>query len=155
VLATPLLATSATQVAFQLVDLSFVTRLGEAATTAVIVTNQSARQIFFLFAMGASFGAQALLARYIGAGQPRAAEHVAGQVLVLGTILAAGVATVGLLAAEPILRGMQVSPAVLELGVPYLRLALLLSFGFVFGMLFSGLLNGAGDSATPMRISVV
>jgi len=154
VLAVPLLTTSLAQAAFQLLDLSMVTRLGETPTTAVIVTNQSVRQIFFMLTMGISFGAQALVSRHIGAGEPEAAEHVAGQVLLLGGGLAAFIAGLGLLAPRPILAWMNVSPEVLEVGVPYLRLTLLLAFGFVFSMLFTGILQGAGDSATPMKISI-
>ena len=50
---------------------------------------------------------------------------------------------------------MNVSPEVLDFGIPYVRITLLLAFGFVLGMLFQGVLNGAGDTTTPMWISVV
>ena len=49
VLALPLVAQSSGQVVFQLVDLGFVTRLGEDATTAVVVTNQSSWTIYRLY----------------------------------------------------------------------------------------------------------
>ncbi len=155
VLALPLMATSLAQATFQMVDLSFLSRLGEEATTAVVVTNQSIRQVFFMLTMGGSFGAQALIARAVGEGNQVLADHVAGQVFVVGACLAVGVAAIGLLFAEPLLSMMNVSPAVLALGVPYLRLSLLLAFGFIFAMLFQGVLNGAGDTTTPMIISIV
>jgi putative MATE family efflux protein len=155
VLAVPLLATSLVQATFQLVDLSFVSQLGEDATTAVVVANQSVRQIFFMLTMGASFAAQTLLARTIGAGMADRADHITGQVLVLGGILSAIVALVGWIGPEPLLRQMNLSPEALALGVPYLRLSLLLGFGFVYGMLVSGVLNGAGDATTPMIIAIV
>ena len=62
VLALPLVATSLAGVVFQLVDLGLISRLGEDATTAIIVSNQSLRQIVLVLAMGASFGAQGLRA---------------------------------------------------------------------------------------------
>ncbi len=154
VLALPLMATSLAQVAFQMVDLTFLSRLGEVATTAVVVTNQSIRQVFFMLTMGASFGAQALISRAIGEGDDELAEHVTGQVFLLGAGLAGIVAVIGLVFAEPLLAAMNVSPAVLEAGVPYLRVSLTLGFGFIFGMLFQGVLNGAGDTTTPMLISI-
>ncbi|MAE97030.1 MAG: hypothetical protein CL910_20460 [Deltaproteobacteria bacterium] len=155
ILALPLMATSLAQTVFQMVDLTFLSRLGEEATTAAVVTNQSIRQIFFMLAMGGSFGAQALISRAVGEGNTDLAEHVTGQVFLLGAGLAFCVAALGLFFAEPLLALMNVSPGVLELGVPYLRLSLLLAFGFIFAMLFQGVLNGAGDSTTPMMVSIV
>lgn len=154
VLSLPLMATSLAQVVFQMVDLTFLSRLGEEATTAVVVTNQSVRQVFFMLTMGASFGAQALISRAIGEGNDELAEHVTGQVFLLGAALAVIVAVIGLAFAHPLLAAMNVSPAVLEAGVPYLRVSLVLGFGFIFAMLFQGVLNGAGDTTTPMLISI-
>ncbi len=155
VLSLPLMVTSLSQTAFQMIDLTFLSWLGEEATTAVVVTNQSIRQVFFMLAMGGSFGAQALIARAIGEGNQDRAEHVTGQVLLLGAALSVVVALLGLFFAGPLLAAMNVSPAVLELGIPYLRISLLLAFGFLFGMLFQGVLQGAGDTTTPMVISIV
>ena len=154
ILAAPLFATSVTQAVFQLVDLGFVSRLGDEAVTAVVVTNQSIRQVFFMLTMGASFGAQAMVARAIGMGNVDFAEHATGQVLVIGTVLSFVVLLVGL-NPEPLLRVMNVAPSVLELGVPYLRISMVLGFGFVFSMLVGGILNGAGDTTTPMWIAII
>ena len=53
VLSAPLLAASLVGgVTFQLLDLKFITALGEDATTAVVVTNQSLRQVLFVLMMG-------------------------------------------------------------------------------------------------------
>ncbi len=155
ILAAPLLVTSLTQASFQLADLALISRLGEDATTAVIVTNQSIRQVLFMLVMGASFGAQALVAHAIGSGDTERAEHVAGQVFVLGGGISLSIAALALFVPESFLRFMNVSPEVLGIGVPYVRAMLVLAFGFVLGMLFQGILNGAGDTTTPMWISIV
>ena len=155
VLAVPLVTTSLLQAAYQMIDLGFVSALGEDATTAVIVTNQSIRQIVFMFTMGLGIGAQALVARAIGEGDPEHANRVAGQVLAIGGAIGVLVAAIGLLAPEPLLRAMNVSPEVLAIGVPYVRLTLVLSGGFIFGMMMANLLQGAGDAATPLMLSVV
>ncbi len=154
-LAVPLLATSVAGVVFQVVDLFFVSALGEDATTAVVVTNQSIRQLLFMLVMGAGFGAQGLVSRHVGEGRPDAAEHVAGQLVLIGAAFAACVAVAGGLAAEPLLGAMNVSPRVLAVGVPYVRWVLLLNVGFVFAFLFNAILNGAGDSATPLVVTLV
>jgi len=155
VLALPLLATSLSQVAFQLTDLGFVSRLGEDAVTALVVTSQALRQVAFMIVMGASFGAQGLVSRHVGAGEVARAEHVAGQTVVLGLLLSCVFAAVGGLFPAEMLSLMKVSPGVQELGVPYVRLVFLLNFVFVFLFLFNAILNGAGDSTTPLLVMVV
>jgi putative MATE family efflux protein len=155
-LALPLMASSLVAgVLFQLVDLKLVSGLGERAMTAVIITNQSIRQIVFMLIMGASFGAQGLIARSIGQSDRDRADHVAGQTVMLGLALSAIVAAIGLAYPEQLLAAMNVSPEVLEVGIPYVRLVLLMNFGFVFINLFNAILNGAGDTATPFVIGVV
>lgn len=155
-LALPLLANSLVGgVAFQLLDLAFIAGLGEDATTAVVVTNQSLRQLFFMLIMGASFGAQGLVARAIGGREPGAAERVAGQVILFGAGVSLVMAMLGLFLPREMLGAMNVSPAVLEIGVPYVRATFLLAFGMVFGFLMNAVLNGAGDTTTTFRISLL
>jgi len=156
VLALPLVATSLVGgVVFQLTDLKLVSGLGEDATTAVVITNQSWRQILFLMVMGASFGAQGLISRHTGRGDTELADHVAGQVVTLGAMLSLAVGLAGVVYAQELLAAMNVSPKVLEIGVPYVRLVFLLNWCFVFLFLASAILNGAGDNLTPMLISMV
>ena len=72
--------------------------------------------------MGASFGAQGLIARCVGQGRTDEAEHVAGQLVTLGVVFSAAVAVAGSVFAEPLLRLTNVSENVLGVGVPYVRL---------------------------------
>lgn len=156
VLALPLVGTSIVGgVIFQLVDLKLISGLGDQAVTAVVVTNQSLRQVFFMLVMGASFGAQGLVARCIGEGNQERADHVAGQTVMMGMWFSVVIALLGLLFPRELLGFMNVSTEVLEIGVPYVRLVFLLNFGFVFVSLFSSLLSGAGDTSTPFVITAV
>jgi putative MATE family efflux protein len=156
VLALPLGATSLVGgVLFQLVDLKLISGLGDQAVTAVVVTNQSLRQFFFMLVMGASFGTQGLIARSVGEGKPDLADHVAGQTVVMGLILSCFLAAAGLAFPGELLGIMNVSPEVLAVGIPYVRLVLLLNFGFVFVNIFNAILNGAGDTVTPFLVAVV
>jgi putative MATE family efflux protein len=149
------LGTSVAGASFQLVDLAFVSRLGEDATTAVVVTNQSLRQAFFMIVMGASFGAQGLIARCVGEGRGDAADHAAGQLVVLGLALACVAALVGVLAPRPLLAALNVSESVLQVGVPYVRSVFALSAGLVFVLFTSAILNGAGDATTPFLVAIL
>ncbi len=155
-LALPLVATSLCGgVIFQLVDLKLISGLGDQSVTAVVVTNQSLRQLFFMFVMGGSFGAQSLIARASGEADSEAADHVAGQTFLLGFWFSIFVGLLGLFFAQEMLGMMNVSAQVLEIGVPYVRLVFALSFGFIFMNLFNAVLNGAGDTTTPLLITIV
>lgn len=155
VLAAPLLATSLSQVVFQLSDLKFISDIGEEAVTAVVVTNQSFRQVVMILVMGAGFGAQGMISRMVGQGRIDDADHAAGQIVTAGFLVSIAVAAVGLLFGEPMLAVMNVAPHVQELALPYLRIAFCMSFGWIFATLFGAILGGAGDATTPMLITLL
>ncbi len=156
VLALPMLGGSlAGGVVFQLVDLTFLSRLGGAPMASVIIVNQSLRQILFMLIMGASFGTQAMVARSVGEGRTDLAEHIAGQAVVLGAVFAALVALAGGLFPEALFALPGPDPSFYEYGVPYLQLTFLLGFGIVGTMLFQGILAGAGDTTTPLAITLI
>jgi putative MATE family efflux protein len=142
-------------VLFQLVDLKLISGLGDQAVTAVVVTNQSLRQFFFMLVMGASFGTQGLVARSMGERKPDRADHIAGQTVLMGLILSILLAALGLSYSSELLGMMNVSPEVQAIGTPYVRLVLILNFGFIFVNVFNAILNGAGDTVTPFLIAVV
>ncbi len=156
VLSIPLVATSLFGgVIFQMGDLKMVSSLGTDAMTAVIVTNQTLRQVFIMLVMGASFGAQGMVARAIGNRNQEAADHVAGQVILLGGLVSFFMACLGAFFPEELLAAMKVSPQVLEVGVPYVQIVLVLNFGMIFVFLTNSLLTGAGDTTTPFMVAVV
>jgi putative MATE family efflux protein len=140
---------------FQLVDLSFISRLGDVPMASVIIVNQSLRQIIFMIVMGGSFGVQALIARDVGAGNAARAEQVAGQAVVLGASFSVLVALVGGLFPEALFSIPNPDPAFYTAGVPYLRLVFLLNFGVVGSLMFSAILGGAGDTTTPLLVMLV
>ena len=142
-------------VVFQLFDLTFVSRLGEEAISAVVITNQTVRQVAFMFVMGATFATQSLMARAVGSGDAERAEHVAGQSLCLGLLFAAFVALLGGLLPELLFSLAGPDESFYALGVPYLQLVFLLFGGVVLSMLFGAILGGAGDTTTPLLIQLV
>ncbi|MBW2723913.1 MAG: MATE family efflux transporter [Deltaproteobacteria bacterium] len=156
VLSLPMVATSLFGgVIFQMGDLKLISGLGTDSMTAVIITNQTLRQVFVMFVMGASFGAQGMVARAIGNRDQEAADHVAGQVILLGAGLSIFMASLGIFFPAEMLKAMRVSPQVLEVGVPYVRLVMILNFGMIFVFLTNSILTGAGDTTTPFMVSVI
>ncbi|MCP4004181.1 MAG: MATE family efflux transporter [bacterium] len=140
---------------FQLVDLSFLGRLGDASLAAAGATNQTLRQFFFLMSFGLSVAAQMLIARFVGAGSIEGAEHVAGQTFLLGILLALFTAVIGFLFAEPLVALVMRDPEVQALATTYLRITFATLTFTIMVQSFSSVLNGAGDSTTPMLISFV
>jgi putative MATE family efflux protein len=152
VLALPGLATSLSGVVFQLVDLAFISRLGDAAMTSVVIVNQTLRQTFFMLLMGASFGTQALIAAAVGAGAYERAEHIAGQAIAMGAMVSLLLMAVGGLFPEFLFSLPGPNPNFYAYGVPYVRLVFLLNFGVVGTLFFNSILAGAGDTTTPLFV---
>lgn len=156
VLALPLVASGVLGGAvFQVFDLAFVSRLGDKAIAAVVITNQTVRQVSFMMVMGASFATQSLVARAVGSGDLERAEHLAGQSIALGAGYACAVALLGGLFPETLFSLAGPDPSFYALGVPYVRLVFLLHLGVVASMLFGAILGGAGDTTTPLLVRLV
>jgi putative MATE family efflux protein len=153
-LALPAIMTSLAGGAFyQLVDLYFIGQLGAVATAAVGATNQVVRQFAFLLTFGTAIGAQMMVAQLVGSGNPERADHLAGQVLVTAGGLSLMIALLGLFP-EALLDPLTSDPDVVATGAPYVRLTFFLMFGQIFGMMLSFVLSGAGETTTPMIVSL-
>jgi putative MATE family efflux protein len=140
---------------YQLGDLWLTGRLGPAAIAAAGATNQTLRQVVFLLLMSLGTAAQMLVARRVGAGRRADAEHVAGQVLLVGAGLWLATAAVGLGLAEPMVRLVARDPEVVAVGADFVRIAFPFVATAVFSQLATAVLLGAGDSYTPMLASFV
>jgi len=152
VLALPGLASSLSGVVFQIVDLVFISRLGDAAMASVVIVNQTLRQTYFMLLMGASFGTQALVAAAVGAGDVERAEHVAGQAITMGLAISVFLMLLGGLFPEWLFSLPGPNSSFYEYGVPYVRLLFLLNFGVIGTLFFNAILSGAGDTTTPLFV---
>ncbi|MEE2678602.1 MAG: MATE family efflux transporter [Myxococcota bacterium] len=151
-LALPMIATSGLFLVFQVVDLAFIAQLGDAPMASVIIVNQVLRQIVMMMIMGLSFGSQALIARAVGEGRVDRAEHLAGQVVFLGAVFSAAVATIGLSVPGFLFSLAGADPSFDVYGIPYLRLVYAFTFGMAGMQLFAAILGGAGDTTTPFLV---
>ena len=140
---------------FQLVDLYFLGELGSDAVAAAGATNQTLRQFVFLLIMGVSVASQMMIARFVGMDQVESAEHIAGQTLLVGAAIALLSALVGGLLAVPMISLVAHDPAVVELGTIYVQITFLTLSITIAGQLLGSLLGGAGDTTTPMMVSLV
>lgn len=135
------------------VDMIWVGKLGSAAIAGVGVSG-----ITVMLAqsglMGLFQGLRAMVARFIGAGDEKQANHVAQQAMVLAAISSLTLAVVGIFLAEDILRLVGVAPDVIGTGADYLRIQFVGMTAMSFRMMTEGVMQASGDAMTPMKISV-
>ncbi len=140
---------------FQMVELRFLGDLGPDAVAAAGAANQILRQVIFLLTFGVTIATQMWISQRVGAGRVDDAEHAAGQSFLIGGALSLAAALAGGVFAEPLVAWVTGDPAVAALGVPYVRITFLTFFLFVASQIFAAVLIGAGDSTTPLFVTLV
>ena len=153
-LAWPIMTSNLLQTMYSVIDTLWLGRLGKEALAALTL---SWPVIFLVISLGAGLGVAgtALVAQYTGAQEEEEADRVAGQafsfLLSFGLILGLG----GYLAAGPILKLLGAEPEVFRLAASYMRI-IFASLPTMFALFaFSALLQGWGDTFTPMKLSFI
>ncbi len=151
-LAWPIMLSNFAQTLYNLIDALWLGRLGKEALAAPTLAWPI---ISLMISIGAGLGVAgtALVAQYTGAKAHGEAEHAAGQAFLF--LLAAGVllGLGGFLATGPILRLMGPEPEVFLLAKGYMQIIFAsLPTMFLF-FAFNALLQGWGDTMTPMKLS--
>ena len=144
-LAVPMVLEMVMESLFAVVDVFFVSRLGSDAV-AVIGLTESVMSIVYAVAIGISFAATAIVARRIGEKDPARAAQAAGQILVLGATVAAGLGLVGAWWAPEILGLMGASDAIVALGSDFTRVMLGGNVTVFLILLINAIFRGAGDA---------
>jgi putative MATE family efflux protein len=136
----------------QFVDTAMVGSLGQVAIAAVGIST-TPMWIFMSLFSALGVGATALVARYVGAQNPDAANRVAQQAMLMGVTLSLLLTGAVLSYAEFVPSIMGADAAVIPEAASYLRIV---SVAFLFAFssfILSGVLRGAGDTKTPMKIN--
>ncbi len=131
------------------IDMIWVGRLGSASMAAVGAAG-IAVQLLMTAMFGLIMGVRAMVARFIGAGDFRAANHVAQQGLVLAAIAAILMAAIGIFFTKGILGLFGLEPSVVSEGVAYLRIMFIGGAGMTFRIMTEAVMQAAGDPITPM-----
>ncbi|AOS45312.1 Multidrug export protein MepA [Lacunisphaera limnophila] len=149
-LSVPMVLEMSMESLFAVVDVFWVSRLGSDAV-AVVGLTESVMSLVYAVALGISFAATAIVARRIGENNPALAAQAAGQILVLGSGVAA---TLGLglgWFAPDILRLMGATPEIVSLGSGYARVMLGGNITVFLIFLINAIFRGAGDAVIAMR----
>jgi putative MATE family efflux protein len=149
-LAVPMVLEMIMESLFAVVDVFWVSRLGSDAV-AVVGLTESVMSIVYAVAIGVSFAATAIVARRIGEKDPARAAQAAGQIVVLGTAVAASLGLVGGWWAPEILGLMGANEAIVTLGTDFTRVMLGGNATVFLIFLINAIFRGAGDAVLAMR----
>ena len=153
-LAWPMIISNSLNILGPVIDMVWVGKLGAASIAGVGVAG-----IIVMLAMaarwGLSAGTRALIARFIGAGDEKGANHVAQQAFVISGIYAIAMAIIGVFFAEPILSLIGVEADVVVAGVAYLRIMFVASAAMSFWVMGEAIMLASGDAITPMKITLI
>ncbi len=150
-LAVPMVLEMAMESVFAVVDIFFVSRLGDDAVAGVALT-ESVLTLVYTAAMGLGIGVTAMVARRMGEGDEEAAAQATVQAIILGVVLAAAFGVAGIVWAEDLLRVMGASPETASVSLGYTRVLLGANVVIVLLFLQNAAFRGAGDAATAMRV---
>jgi putative MATE family efflux protein len=149
-LAIPMILELSLESVFAVVDIFFVSKLGQNAIATVGLT-ESVITIIYSIAIGLSTGATAIVARRIGEKNPEAAAHAGAQSLVIGMVVTLIISILGMIYASEILSLMGANPDVVREGAIFTRIMLGSSFAIMLLFLINGIFRGAGNAAMAMR----
>jgi putative MATE family efflux protein len=152
-LAVPMVLEMMFESLFAVVDIYFVSQLGDDATSVVGLT-ESLMTVVYALGMGVSMGTTALVSRRIGEHDSKAASIDASQAIVLGIFLSLFIAIPGFLFPEKILSLMNASPEVIEQGKYYTMI--MLGGNVLIMLLFinNAIFRSAGNPALSMWVLI-
>jgi putative MATE family efflux protein len=150
-LAIPMVLEMLMESVFAVVDIFWVAHLGADAIATVGLT-ESMLTLIYAVAIGLGIGATATVARRIGEHNPDGAARAAVQAIVLGLIVSATFAAIGVPLAPRLLSLMGASPWVREHGLAFTRMMFAGNASILMLFLINAIFRGAGDAAIAMRV---
>ncbi len=149
-LAVPMILELSLESVFAVVDMFFVSKLGENAIATVGLT-ESVITLVYSAAIGLSTAATAIVARRTGEKNREAAAQAGAQSLIIALIATLCTSIPGVIFADDILRLMGASPEVVEEGTSFTRIMFGGSLSIILLFVINGIFRGAGDAAMAMK----
>jgi len=150
-LAIPMVLEMVLESLFAVVDVFWVGRLGANAVATVGIT-ESLLALVFAIGLGLSLSTTAMVARRIGEKDPEDAAIAGVQAIVLGLAVSFGLGIPAGIFAPHLLALMGASPAIVQVGGNYARIALGGCGAIIMLFLNNAIFRGAGDAAIAMRL---
>ena len=153
-MALPMVISMLVQAMYNIVDSIFVSRLSENALTAVSMAFPM-QNLMFSVAAGIGVGMNALLSRSLGQKNFKAANKAAMNGMFLEAIGAFLFILVGIFLVEPFFRIQTDNPEIIDLGISYTRLCMVLCFGIYGQFTFERILQSTGRTFYTMITQLV
>ncbi|MBT1686886.1 MATE family efflux transporter [Dawidia soli] len=150
-LSIPMIVEMGMESLFAVVDIYFVSRLGDNDALATIGLTESVLAVIYSMAMGLSMGATAMVARRVGEKDIPAAEVAGAQAIYIGLGFSVLVTIIGAFFADDVLRMMGGSEELIRRNVGYTRWMLCGNLTIVMLFLINGVFRGAGSASLAMR----
>lgn len=149
-LAIPMIFEMMMESVFAVVDIFFVSKLGQHAVSTVGLT-ESVLTLIYSLAIGMSMAATAMVARRIGEKNPEAAAVAATQSILIALAVVVIITIPGFIYAAEILKVMGAEPDTVIIGTPYIRIMMGGSVAIMLLFLINGIFRGAGDASIAMK----
>ncbi|MEZ5385204.1 MAG: MATE family efflux transporter [Prosthecobacter sp.] len=153
-LAVPMVLEMVMESLFAVADVFWVSKLGKEAVAVVGIT-ESVMTLIYAVAIGISIAATAIVSRRIGEKEPELASQSAGQIVLLGVLVSAGIGVVFGGFASEILRLMGADETVVERGAVFTRVMLGGNATVFLIFLINAVFRGAGDAVIAMRTLIL
>lgn len=149
-LAVPMILELSLESVFAVVDMFFVSRLGQNAIATVGLT-ESVITLIYSIAIGLSTAATAIVARRTGEKNFVEAAHAGAQSLIIALVVTVLLTIPGVIFAPEILGLMGASEEVIKEGAIFTRIMFGGSLSIILLFLINGIFRGAGDAAMAMK----
>ena len=149
-LAIPMILELSLESVFAVVDMFFVSKLGENAIATVGLT-ESVITVVYSVAIGLSTAATAIVARRVGEKNPEAAAHAGAQALLVSMLVTVVLSIAGAVYAGDVLSMMGASEDVVRDGTIFTRIMFASSGVIMLLFLINGIFRGAGNAAMAMK----
>ncbi len=151
ILGLPVMFANLVQTLYNLVDAFWLGKVGKAALSAPTITFNVVF-VIIAFSMGVSVGGSTLVAQYTGAKMDRDAAKSAGTTITMMLALGTLFAIVGYFITPAVLKLLHTPADAYAPTMRYMR-TIFLGLPFMFGyMSFQGIVQGRGNTITPMKI---
>lgn len=155
-LSLPVLFSNLLQTMITVIDTIMVGRLGPIEIAAIGLGN-TVRFLLFVTVMSVAGGAMSLIAQAKGSRNPERMSIVTRQSILSGFILSLMLGSLGSYFAEPLVRFMESGgdEKAISIAVEYLQVTFMCSPFLLLNFIQNRLMQGAGDTFTPLMITIV
>lgn len=142
------------QALYNIVDSMFVAQVSEGALTALSLAYPM-QMLMIAVGVGTGVGLNSLISRRLGEGKQNEANNAATHGLILGLVNAIVFLILGLTVVKPFLAAYTDNPEIYKMGVEYLSVVMIFSFGMFIEMNIEKTLQATGNMIFPMVFMLI